>query len=332
MLHLSNAIDEFQIARNDLSPKTLEDYLRYLRLWMSFAGNVDLEAVQLVDLERFMAYMRDDYRTRFDTLLSQAGLQNCWTALRSFWRWVSDSRRGLENVSEGLRAISVPEPVVLPLDKAEAQALIEACYHTALAVTTSRRSFRYGRREAYRDVAILLVLLDTGIRVGELHRLDVGHVDLPRSELEVKPFRSGRKSQPRVLPFTRDTQAVLLRWFTQRKESGDEPLTRDGDLMPEAPVFITLDNGQRFKVRAIEHMLARLGERAHVDNVHPHRFRHTFAIEYLRNGGDPWTLQRMLGHSTMEMVRRYLHFAKEDIREAHARASAVARWRFFIPK
>lgn len=332
MPHLSNAIEEYTIARNDLSPKTMEDYRYYLRQWLTFAGDVDLEGVRLLDLERFMAHMRDVYRTRAGRPLSQAGLQNCWTALRSFWRWASDSRSDLANVSEGLRTVKVPEPVVLPLDKGEIQALIEACYRSALATTDKRRSFRYGRREAYRDVAILLVLLDTGIRVGELHRLDVGHIDLQGFELEVKPYRSGRKSQPRIIPFTRDTQAVLLRWFTQRKESGDEPLTRDGDLLPDTPAFVILDSGQRLPVRAVEHMLVRLGERAHVANVHPHRFRHTFAIEYLRNGGDPWTLQRMLGHSTMEMVRRYLHFAREDIRGAHARASAVAHWRFHIPK
>ncbi|NLF00436.1 MAG: tyrosine-type recombinase/integrase [Anaerolineales bacterium] len=331
MLHLSVALEEYLVARNDLSPKTLEDYHYYLRRWLEFAGDVDLAEMKRADLERFMAYMRDEYRTRAGKPLSQAGLANCWTALRSFWHWASDSRVELANISEGLRAVKVPEPVVEPFTKDEAQALIEACYRTALAKTEQRRSFRYTRHEAYRDVAILLVLLDTGIRVGELHRLNVGDIDLHRYELEVRPFRSGVKSHPRVIPFTRDTQAALLRWLSQRKELG-EPLDRDGELLSDAPAFTILSSGERFPVRAVEHMLARLGKRAGVSKVHPHRFRHTFAIEYLRNGGDPWTLQRMLGHSTMEMVRRYLNFAKEDIRGAHSRASAVARWRFHIPK
>jgi site-specific recombinase XerD len=79
-------------------------------------------------------------------------------------------------------------------------------------------------------------------------------------------------------------------------------------------------------------MLQNLGERAGVDDVHPHRFRHTFAIEYLRNAGDPWTLQRLLGHSTMAMVSRYLNLAQQDLKDAHARSSAVANWRLYIPK
>lgn len=79
--------------------------------------------------------------------------------------------------------------------------------------------------------------------------------------------------------------------------------------------------------KALRLVLKRAGERSGVRGVYPHRFRHTFATEYLRNGGNIYTLQSILGHSSLDMVRRYLAIVQADLDAQHRSASPVKNWR-----
>ena len=97
------------------------------------------------------------------------------------------------------------------------------------------------------------------------------------------------------------------------------------DIDPAAPLFTSTGN-RPLTASALEKRLSKIGAKAGVAHVHPHRFRHTFAIEYLRNGGDVFTLQALLGHSSLTMVRYYLQLAQSDVEQAHRRASPVDRW------
>ncbi len=78
------------------------------------------------------------------------------------------------------------------------------------------------------------------------------------------------------------------------------------------PLFAT-QTGRPMRRDHLRNILAGLGREAQVENVHPHRFRHTFAITYLRNGGNVLELKELLGHSSLVMVMRYARLAEQDI-------------------
>jgi integrase/recombinase XerD len=98
------------------------------------------------------------------------------------------------------------------------------------------------------------------------------------------------------------------------------------NVRPDAPLFVTNENRPLTRQRVLN-LLSLLGKSLGILRVHPHRFRHTMAIQYLRNGGDIFTLQRILGHKRLDMVNRYLYIVSADVKSAHQRASPADNWR-----
>jgi len=110
------------------------------------------------------------------------------------------------------------------------------------------------------------------------------------------------------------TLEAIRRYLAERK-----------DVLLAAPLFPSKATGEMLHRNAIKQLLTRIGKRAGVAGVHAHRFRHTYAINYLRNGGNAVMLQDLLGHTDMTMTRLYVHLAEQDF-DAAREQSPVDAW------
>lgn len=163
-----------------------------------------------------------------------------------------------------------------------------------------------------RDKTIMALMLDNGIRLRELVDLNVDQVDLYGKFLKNV---DGKTNTTDDLPLSEPIVHLLATYI---KERGRFPTS-------SSALFVTLD-GRRLNRSTIQHAIADYGKRAGIGNVRvsAHTFRHTFARMWILNGGDAFTLRRILRHKTMEMVNRYIHLWGHEVVERHETFSPFA--------
>lgn len=157
-----------------------------------------------------------------------------------------------------------------------------------------------------RDLVILYLLLDTGLRVSALANICVRDIDL--IERRIRVIEKGEKE--RILPFGVQVQRWLRRYLAA------------ADLIVDEYLFPG-HTGRPISRKRIDEVIKRCAARADVrqGRVSAHDLRRAFAREFLRNGGDLESLRQLLGHSSYAMVRRYAELAADVVREQHRRAS-----------
>ncbi len=157
---------------------------------------------------------------------------------------------------------------------------------------------------------MILVLLDTGLRASELVGLTTDNVNLDDGMLKVY----GKGNKESVVPFGAKVQRTLWKYLQRHRPQPANPLC--------PTLFLTAD-GNPIITDRLRTIIEKYARKANIEGVRcsPHTFRHTCAISYLRNGGDVFSLQRILGHSSLEIVRIYVNYTETDVRACHRRFS-----------
>ena len=240
-----------------------------------------------------------------------------YIALRAFFSWLNKEFK-LPNPAVEVTPPKFPKHVIQTFTKEDIEKLIKSCLYSREAQTDERKKFVMRRPSGNRDQAIILTLLDTGLRATELCSLIVEDVDLKTGKVNIRHGIGGgaKGGKGRVTYLGKVARKAVWRYLATREDGDDS----------KAPLFISA-GGRPFNRNSLRILIRRLGERAGLAHVHPHKFRHTFAITYLRSGGDVFTLQSLLGHGSLDMVRHYAQIAEVDVENAHRKASPVDNWR-----
>lgn len=300
----SQAVTGYQLdaTARHLSPHTLADYANAFKKFAAFMqADPPIAAIKSSQARDFLA----------GQVVSNKTILNYHIALSALWTWATQTDLVPENI---LHLVPRPKPekrAIIELKKEEVDRILAAVNHSRVFTRPGQRACNVTLGNADRNRAIILLLLDTGIRVTELCELTINRCDLKTRRIIV--FGKGNKE--REIPISARTGQVIWKYLTSRKEA------RANDLL-----FVTREDLPMTRKNVLD-TLSEIGDRAGVERVHPHKFRHTFAINYLRNGGDVFTLQDILGHSSLDMVQKYLHIARTDVENGHRKASPVDNWR-----
>ena len=286
---------ELSLGDRDLSPKTIEVYMRTGRqfaAWLAAHGcPADTEGVSAEHVRAFLG--AEIART------SAISAHQHFRNLRVLFRWLI--REGEREAPDPMLRVEPPrtarklKPI---LDEGQLAALLKACEGSSF--------------EQRRDMAIIRVFIDTGVRVSGLAGVRMADVSLAHKQVRVV-LKGGDEH---LVPLGRKATAALDRYIRTRARH------RHAEESDWLWLGMAGRNPQHFGAAGIQDMLERRGREAGITGLTPHWFRRTFAHDWLDAGGSPMDGMRVAGWKTTAMIEHYAgDLAAERARAAHARLS-----------
>jgi site-specific recombinase XerD len=267
-LTITQALDWYLLLRYSLSNKTRQIYGQHITRLAVALGNPALEDITPDDLARFFSNLRRADGNEY----SPGYVHQIWRTLNTFFNF---------HRHNPLQSLEKP---TLPIGPKPRLSLLEI--DKILRAIDEADTRRYDLRR--RNLAIVLLMVDSGIRLNEIITIDLNDLDLEAREITVHDQKTNKT---RVVPISRATQNALATYLDERPDNSSRRL------------FLNADQTDLTK-GAVSQMVKRLKIRAGIDCLHPHLFRHTFARHYI-NRGELQKLSQILGHSDVRTTANY---------------------------
>lgn len=283
-MNLSFYISEFildQRIRGN-SEATISYYSTSLELFKRFVNDVNVDQISL-------QLCKEYYLKLCDSDINSISAQSYIRALRAFLKWLYVNKYIQVNICESFKLPKATKKVIDVLTEDEINLIFS--------------SIKGQKWVRIRNRLILALMLDSGLRLNEVITLTVGAVHLHERYIIVQ---QGKGNKQRIVPFGKFTASLLEDYFIATSFY----IVREPLLIKEA----ASGNGwEPITGCLIKNLFTKLKKRTGIKRLKPHLLRHTFATRYLENGGNIYSLQAILGHSSLEMVKRYLHLANSRI-------------------
>ena len=284
--HINDALDLFLLdckARR-LTPSTQTFYRTKIQ---TFFKELDIDTLQDVTA----VHVRAAFAALADRGLSGQSQHNVARAIRAFFNFCVAEKLIPSSPLANIKLPKVEKKVIQSLTKPEIRAILKACDHD-------------------RNTAIVLFILDTGVRASELIALNYGDLDMETGTVSI---RRGKGQKQRTVHCSLKTKRAIARYMLEReKPTKGEPLF--AAIKPA---------GDRLTLSGVVQLFDRLRDVSGVAGCQAHNLRRTFAIECLRNGMNVFILAKLMGHSDISVLRPYLALVEHDLQAAHAKASPV---------
>lgn len=289
---ISTAIQKYTTSKRakGFSENTISAYFNTFRQFTEFLGS-DLE-VNNISSDQVIEFLASCNHVSKKTKL------NHHTGLSSLWTFLVNRELASKHI---LKDVERPDPEtreINPFSQHDIEELLKAA--------------EYGQHPI-RSRTMIMSLLDTGVRASELCSIKLRDIDFANRRIRI----FGKGAKERLVPFSSTAKEQINFYLQVRKVNW----IKDRGVS----LFVSQFGGS-FDRNGLSQILEKIAARANIYPCNPHRYRHTFAIQFLRNGGSIYTLQKILGHTTLDMVKKYLAIAQCDLDRDHEIASPVKRW------
>lgn len=283
--------EKFATAENK-SPRTIETVKYAVTKFDHFlGGSTDIQTIEAEDLRRYIRYLQQQSKwTGHPTIsqdhgtLSDNSIASYVRSIRSFWSWLKREKFIVANPFEQVKPPATTERIVDP--------------QTPQDITCLLKVIPSKEYSGYRDSCIILTMYGTGSRISETLDLNKDNINFDSGQIKIV----GKGKKERSVFMSANVFKALYKYNAQQR--------------PDVPsnYFFVHKDGRPLTRFYFEHRMHSYVQKAGITSIcTPHVLRYSFAIQFLRNGGGIFTLQKILGHSTLEMTRRYSKIANTDV-------------------